>query len=279
MSTPQRDLLRRITAAGRWPDPALVDELAALGDAALEELAGRGRQDLRRRPEEAALPVVLGLLGDIGDASVAADLVALYRRYDDDTLDHVGHAVVRLGGSALVPLLEVVRDRSVRWYGRAMAAAAAVRIARPDPADRAGVGGALHAALEDLSTSRDPSDNDRNLAASLAWGLARLPHDAGRDAISKAFRNRVIVEPSVTPTSIDAAYANPARPRVTPPFTSHYRLQWDERRRDQAWLESERERKAGGAPPASERPGRNDPCWCGSGKKYKRCHADADAGR
>lgn len=25
-----------------------------------------------------------------------------------------------------------------------------------------------------------------------------------------------------------------------------------------------------------ERPGRNSPCWCGSGKKYKRCHADAD---
>lgn len=25
-----------------------------------------------------------------------------------------------------------------------------------------------------------------------------------------------------------------------------------------------------------ERPGRNDPCWCGSGKKYKKCHLDAD---
>jgi tetratricopeptide (TPR) repeat protein len=26
-------------------------------------------------------------------------------------------------------------------------------------------------------------------------------------------------------------------------------------------------------------PGRNDPCWCGSGKKYKKCHLDQDAGR
>ncbi len=25
-----------------------------------------------------------------------------------------------------------------------------------------------------------------------------------------------------------------------------------------------------------EKPGRNDPCWCGSGKKYKKCHLDAD---
>jgi SEC-C motif/PBS lyase HEAT-like repeat len=27
------------------------------------------------------------------------------------------------------------------------------------------------------------------------------------------------------------------------------------------------------------RPGRNDACHCGSGKKYKKCHLDADAGR
>lgn len=25
-----------------------------------------------------------------------------------------------------------------------------------------------------------------------------------------------------------------------------------------------------------EKPGRNDPCWCGSGKKYKKCHIDSD---
>lgn len=23
-------------------------------------------------------------------------------------------------------------------------------------------------------------------------------------------------------------------------------------------------------------PGRNESCWCGSGKKYKKCHLDAD---
>lgn len=25
--------------------------------------------------------------------------------------------------------------------------------------------------------------------------------------------------------------------------------------------------------------GRNDPCWCGSGDKYKRCHLDSDQRR
>ena len=25
-----------------------------------------------------------------------------------------------------------------------------------------------------------------------------------------------------------------------------------------------------------QQPGRNDACWCGSGKKYKKCHLDID---
>ncbi|RIL10385.1 hypothetical protein DCC79_08140, partial [bacterium] len=28
--------------------------------------------------------------------------------------------------------------------------------------------------------------------------------------------------------------------------------------------------------PAAGRIGRNDPCWCGSGKKYKQCHMRSD---
>jgi preprotein translocase subunit SecA len=27
-----------------------------------------------------------------------------------------------------------------------------------------------------------------------------------------------------------------------------------------------------GYTPTGERIGRNDPCWCGSGNKYKKCH-------
>jgi preprotein translocase subunit SecA len=27
-----------------------------------------------------------------------------------------------------------------------------------------------------------------------------------------------------------------------------------------------------GFTPTGERIGRNDPCWCGSGKKFKKCH-------
>ena len=35
-------------------------------------------------------------------------------------------------------------------------------------------------------------------------------------------------------------------------------------------------RRAQDRRPPAERPGRNEACWCGSGKKYKRCHLDED---
>ncbi|MGI6207815.1 MAG: SEC-C metal-binding domain-containing protein, partial [Anaerolineae bacterium] len=30
---------------------------------------------------------------------------------------------------------------------------------------------------------------------------------------------------------------------------------------------------------AQSKVGRNDPCWCGSGKKYKHCHMRKDTGQ
>jgi uncharacterized protein YecA (UPF0149 family) len=34
--------------------------------------------------------------------------------------------------------------------------------------------------------------------------------------------------------------------------------------------------RAAPRPDPGREPGRNEPCWCGSGQKYKRCHLDAD---
>jgi hypothetical protein len=31
--------------------------------------------------------------------------------------------------------------------------------------------------------------------------------------------------------------------------------------------------------PPARKPGRNEPCWCGSGRKYKHCHLSSDEGR
>ena len=51
------------------------------------------------------------------------------------------------------------------------------------------------------------------------------------------------------------------------------------RRREKASLmRAYMDRARGERSPAEKvrRPGRNDPCWCGSGRKYKKCHLDLD---
>ncbi len=58
------------------------------------------------------------------------------------------------------------------------------------------------------------------------------------------------------------------------PFTQHERSRF--RRHDGRWVYSDAEPSgsAAGGPTvvSAARPGRNDPCPCGSGQKYKRCH-------
>jgi hypothetical protein len=44
----------------------------------------------------------------------------------------------------------------------------------------------------------------------------------------------------------------------------------------EAYMQDRHGQKPQTAPP---KPGRNDPCWCGSGKKYKKCHLGADRAR
>ncbi|MCC6623175.1 MAG: SEC-C domain-containing protein [Deltaproteobacteria bacterium] len=56
-----------------------------------------------------------------------------------------------------------------------------------------------------------------------------------------------------------------------------------EQEEDEAFLELDDDAPWAKAPPptsatvrAAPKPGRNEACWCGSGKKYKKCHLDED---
>lgn len=274
MSRSVPKLIEALLAAGRWPDPELVEALAARGREAEGELAHIIRSDLRRRPGEASLPVLVGVAGEVGGPELARDLVALYRRYDDDTLEHVNGALVRIGADALPPLLELIADRSVRWYGRAMAAAAAVKVARPDPVAKERVASELRHLLAGFTSRGGLSDAEQLFAASLVWGLASLPDAGGKDAIAAAFGAQIITERSVTPETVGDAYrraqARPVAPTV--PFPRAYRDYYERMVGEPGPAAAEKPSEK----PSEKKPGRNDPCWCGSGKKYKRCHLDND---
>ncbi|GAB4431158.1 MAG: hypothetical protein Kow0031_12230 [Anaerolineae bacterium] len=74
-------------------------------------------------------------------------------------------------------------------------------------------------------------------------------------------------------------YETWGQPEKIPPLEYEYeQLVAAERRRIQAETEEVlrkvKARTAQAKRPSS--PGRNDPCWCGSGKKYKQCHMKSD---
>jgi SEC-C motif domain protein len=62
---------------------------------------------------------------------------------------------------------------------------------------------------------------------------------------------------------------------TAPEQSIHEKARFVRSTRDRRWLYAEG--KVVGAPPVRRdpKPGRNDPCTCGSGKKYKKCHGAA----
>jgi uncharacterized protein YecA (UPF0149 family) len=89
----------------------------------------------------------------------------------------------------------------------------------------------------------------------------------------------------IRPHHVDDMYRDVRPPRPLPParqWLDRYRNAFAEHAREQRLeairLPAEPLAEAHTKKPAVRRklPGRNDPCWCGSGKKYKKCHLYAD---
>jgi preprotein translocase subunit SecA len=99
-----------------------------------------------------------------------------------------------------------------------------------------------------------------------AYGtFERLTRDIQHGVVQTFFRAEVVREP-----------APARRPQERPP-TADRRPQ---PATGQPPTTDSRQRSAvGGRPSPSRALGRNDPCWCGSGKKYKHCHMRQDMGQ
>jgi uncharacterized protein YecA (UPF0149 family) len=86
------------------------------------------------------------------------------------------------------------------------------------------------------------------------------------DAIRDAFR-RDAVDISVAGDVEDVEIALGLRARRATPAPKYMVLPAG----SIPWLEADRVQQSARASPRSEKVGRNDPCPCGSGKKYKKC--------
>jgi hypothetical protein len=107
---------------------------------------------------------------------------------------------------------------------------------------------------------------DRSARPALRWLRARAYEELGDpDAAEQALRQAEQLDPSWPPTVIDLArYAND-RGDVATGLVLLRRIDDDAAPTLRAVLEHHRPSPARSMP-------RNDPCWCGSGRKFKHCH-------
>jgi len=126
--------------------------------------------------------------------------------------------------------------------------------------------------------------------------LANLADPLARGLIDQAYKANIIDTWLIRRKDIEKVYRQGGRipVRETEPFLSRYEGDYLENQEHARRLAEKEARRLARPPvrPSSEpssrppivepirkttpRPGRNEPCWCGSGKKYKQCHLRAD---
>jgi hypothetical protein len=302
-----RQLVERLLAV-EWPEVELIEAILARGSEAVEPLREVIRGD--PKPDEGwGFVLAVNMLGSLGDPAAIPDLLQLFRCGDEAPIDWLNEAVGSFGPQVIEPLFEIVRDPMIEWYPRQVALEAAKSIAAADPALQARVAEVARLVLAgylERHRAGEPLSNDEvEMASMLVCDLADLVDPQALDLIRAAFEadliNTFLVDlksveksyregkPSLRPADPHAWLDNykgqlqshleflrrppepPRIPRVPPTPSSR------EMEKARSTLDSitpmrpvEPIRKT------APRPGRNDPCWCGSGKKYKKCHMSED---
>lgn len=221
------------------------------------------------------------LLGAIGGKEAVVPVLTALRWADAYDCDWVLEAIPsicgRLGLDALELLSMMAKDLTSGWYVRciAMEGMAAIAHRHPEAAERV---------LEEIGGFLNDPDEDRYIRASAGHILLDFRMDAWRDTLmtfAQMEEARQKEGPFDTPDfvqkDVEEAFNSPGKELYfyTRDWMNFYEPE-EIARRQKRWKEEDRKKTREGNTSASvvrEGPkiGRNDPCPCGSGKKYKKC--------
>jgi hypothetical protein len=289
-------LVEQMVAAGEWPEPELMQAIVAQGEQAVPPLVEVVRREVHGWPEEAPLYHAIGLLSMLPSRQAVPALLDVFAHYDNETLEGLPQALRPFGTDVVEPLLAIIQNSSLAWYARAVATQIAVEATKQEPELRARVTALLRQLLADLvARSETVTGDEVSMASSLVVDLSHLADPQARELIQQALEAGL--SEMMNEDDVESWYRQKDR-RPKPPaedWLTEYRRHYRDHQ------EAERRRAEPPPPPPKPRPtpgsastrlplplpvpsparvehrrGRNDPCWCGSGKKYKHCHLPKD---
>ena len=212
---------------------------------------------------------------------------AMTRPDEDGTAEWISEGLVKFGPAALDTAEAILREKTVQWYPRAMAAETLKAIAQHYPGTYERVTATMRALLPDPAVDFSGYESYEQVKAelddpeiwnSLVSDLCDLQDPQAYDLIASMFDRDLISPIWMGREDFEAAYARPTprAPRIDPErdLLTMYR----EARPREAHQPTPPSRPVATQPQTRDQPvrvkkiGRNAPCPCGSGKKYKHCH-------
>jgi uncharacterized protein YecA (UPF0149 family) len=222
-------------------------------------------------PEVWAPIHAIRLLGELRAADAVRPLMPLLRRDDDYISQALPEAYGLIGEPALAPMAELLSDTLEDVWTRVRAAAALSEIAQAHPSLREQAIATLTVAVQSVTATHraDPRMapfskvlDETTLNGFIISNLVDLGATQAVDAIRTAFEHNHV---DLSVVDFDDALEALGQVRASDIVRPGEPIP--------ATIPAERIEASIGAvvPRPLRRIGRNDPCPCGSGKKYKRC--------
>lgn len=261
---------------------------------AIREWANMDRETSTLPP--AVLRIFIAILGEIGGPERISDLLELSQIGDEPTFFHVHWAIYRLGQRFPSAALATFRAAAKGAHGGMLCALAEQlnllpevegllpalrslleefhRIARDHNAPY------LLAVVADAMAERGAVDEAQSVLTRNQALLTREGREWLKESIDgdSEFVPRLVEEDipnfSIQEVCLERVYMDDEKDDEDEDFDDEDELEDEGEFEDEGECEDEGEFEP--EVPFSPRVGRNDPCWCGSGKKYKKCHLRAD---
>jgi hypothetical protein len=249
----EASLIDRVIARGADCAPLLLGVLNAYGENLLHD-------------NDALVVRALALLGEIGDPA-ALSALAKFVPLEDETMGGAARwGFLHIARRRPAETLDIIRQLAIGAEPLDLAALAQQLCLMPDTPGRSAV-------LLSLADNLSEFDKDeRDLVVVSMLTSAYVMHDAGAEAaatieklhgahLSRTARKELKnLRAEIEQARQEIAEAE--EPSIYEVCQDGFDLEDDETvERTEPKL------------------GRNEPCWCGSGKKYKKCHLDSDEGR